>query len=110
VSERPMRPTKTTRLQTPNSGNAAARRVTLATGTTRVAIGSLAPEGGDFTYVAFYEFGDATVDCAGVADADGYIMPHGKESAIPVPSGTAYLSVYAGADFDILVEEGVTTP
>jgi hypothetical protein len=106
---RPQRSTKVTKVSTPNTGNAAARRIALEADTTRVALGNLALLVSE-TDVLYYAFGAATVDCTGVASADGFVMPSSKESGIPVPSGSAYLSLYAGADFDVLVEEGVTTP
>ena len=106
MADRRMRCTKTTLRQTPSSGDATARRLTLAADSTLVSIGNHG------AVTLYYLFGGATVDCTGVSTAHGSIMPGGKETEIPVPSGPTYtcLSVEASADCDVDIEEGVTLP
>jgi hypothetical protein len=110
MSDRPMRSLKVTPLTTPSSGAAAARRVALLTGSTRVAIGCISDPHGSTTEILYYRFGDSTVDCSGSANAHGFVMPRGKESGIPVHNGSTHVSVKAGSDFTALVEEGDTAP
>ena len=104
---RPMRSTKTTAFTTPFSGLAAARRLALD-GSTRVAVVNLSEDQGP-SYAVYYLFGPATVDCSGVATADGCVPPGTKESGIPVPVGATHLSLKTGSDCTVVIEEGVTT-
>jgi len=105
MSERRMYGNKVTRFQTPNSGAAADRLLTLQSGNTRIAVANLSLAPG-FANALFVRFG---AECSGVADADEFVMPGGKEEW-GIPSNVTTVSISASADFDVLISEGTTMP
>jgi hypothetical protein len=102
-----MRCTNVSVVTAPSSGNAAARRITLAVGSTRFGIANFALSPGLATAV-YYLFGDSSVDCSGVANANGIVM-QGKETGMRVPANATHASLKSATDSDVAFEEGVTT-
>lgn len=88
-------------ITTPNSGNAAARRKTFTAD--GVASGKVWIQASVTVWV---KFGDSSVDATGASDATGEIeLQAGNAVPLLDTGGAACVSVYAGSDSRVIIQE-----